>query len=68
MKCRHENVNRGEPRPFFQSVAMHPYTAENRAAHGFCTHREKCIDCGNIRMVVTNGGHEEFGPWGIRSR
>lgn len=65
MTCKHtETRQSGESRPFFASVARHPYTDENRAAHGNIEWTEECCQCGAERMVNENGHHTEVGPWG----
>ena len=45
------------------SVAVYPYTEENRAAHGGVTYHEVCR-CGAERAVNANGLHREYSPWG----
>jgi hypothetical protein len=50
---------------FTGSVAVPPYTAENRAAHGCVVTTEVCRVCGAERRVNVNQLHEEYGPWGL---
>lgn len=63
--CNHPTTKQDGPDYGFScSVAVHPYTDENRAAHGNICYSEKCCDCGAVRAVNTNGHHQEFSPWG----
>lgn len=62
--CRgHEAETTRGPLPFVDSVAVHPYTEVNRAAHGGVRYIEVCRRCGGEREVLRNGGHEELGTW-----
>lgn len=61
--CKHESTTRGDPRAYTRSVSVHPYTDENPMAHGGIEQTEKCEDCGATRLRVSNGRHEEYGPW-----
>jgi hypothetical protein len=63
--CKHEKTKQeGRDYGFTCSVAVYPYTAENRAAHGNICYTEKCCSCGALRSVNVNGSHMEFSPWG----
>lgn len=64
-KCQHDRVRQvGEPSCFSASVAVHPYTGENRAAHGNIEVTEECVACGAQRQVNINQWHHEYGPFG----
>jgi hypothetical protein len=62
-KCKHTNVKETGPFGYTRSVAVHPLTHENRAAHGGVCFVEECQDCGKTRRTNTNGRHQEVGPW-----
>lgn len=62
--CNHEATKTTRERCFTGGVAVSPYTAENRRAHGGVTMDEACSACGAERAVNTNGSHIEVGPWG----
>ena len=63
--CDHATTTTiGEPGPYNGSVAVHPYTEENRAAHGNIEEVEECTCCGARRRVLVNRRHVEVGPWG----
>ena len=64
--CKHLRTEDGPERCYSGSVAVHPYTAENRAAHGCVTWVETCLECGAERAVNGNYGHREYGPWRLR--
>jgi hypothetical protein len=49
---------------FSCSVAVHPFTEENRGAHGGITYIEECRNCGAQRSVNQNQWHFEFSPHG----
>ena len=51
-----------QTRGYTGSVAVAPYTEENRAAAGNICDRETCR-CGAERYVNRNGRHEELGVW-----
>ena len=61
--CNHEHVEETDMRGYTGGVAVHPYTFENRAAHGAVTYTERCKDCAAHRKVNSNARHEEHGPW-----
>ena len=64
MKHNHVPVEvEGSERCYGGSVAVHPYTHENRAAHGWMTVTEECAACGWRREVNFNQHHVEFGTW-----
>lgn len=65
--CKHKNTTEGTVYCFSHSVAVHPHTDENRAAHGGVTYTETCDDCGAQRQVNSNCGFEEYSPWSARS-
>ena len=60
----HRAVRTTEDRCYSGSVSRHPWTEENRAAHGGITYREICA-CGASRAVNQNGRHIEVGTWGL---
>jgi len=62
--CTHDHTTDGEHRGFVVPVAVHPYTDENRAAHGGITYVETCDRCGARRKVNRNWWHVEVGTWG----
>ena len=67
MKCKHTNKEQvGGDYGYTGSVAVHPYTDENRSAHGGVTWTQRCRNCGSTRNVNSNGHHEEYGPWSDR--
>lgn len=53
-----------DERPYTGSVAVHPYTDENPAAHGNIVVTEECCACGAHRQVAQNWRHVEYSPWG----
>lgn len=64
--CKYEHTHQyGADRAFFSSVARHPYTEENRAAHGCISWTEECDECGARRAVNENQNHIEVSPWGL---
>lgn len=63
MKCGHKRVRESDPRGFTRAVYVHPYTHENRAAHGGIEYTEECLDCKAKRLVLSNGRHQEYGVW-----
>jgi hypothetical protein len=65
-KCQHANVDevKGSTRCFMHGVAVHPFTDENRAAHGNICITEACQDCGAERQTLINNRHYEYSPWG----
>lgn len=64
--CKHERTHQyGEDRAFVFSVAVHPYTEENIAAHGGISWTEECAECGARRAVNRNQRHIETSPWGL---
>lgn len=64
--CKHEHTHQyGDDRTFVFPVAVHPYTDENRAAHGGISWTEECNACGARRAVNQNQAHIEVGPWGL---
>ena len=64
MKCAHQMTSEGPAYGFSASVALRPYTQENRAAHGGISCTEECVACGAQRSVNHNAGQQEHGPWG----
>lgn len=67
--CTHPHTQQiGPDRGYTGSVAVHPYTDENRAAHGNICFTQECCACGSRRSVLVNGRHEELGPWGATLR
>lgn len=62
--CDHRKTIDGECRCFSHSVACHPYTEENRRAHGNVSYIETCLVCGAERSVNENQGSHEYGTWG----
>lgn len=62
--CKHTRTTAGQTLGYSWSVAVPPYTAENRAAHGGITFTEECDDCGARRKVNQNQRHVEVSPWG----
>lgn len=64
MKCEHKSSRVIAEGGFSGSVAVHPYTDENRAAHGNICVTHECNSCGAHRHVNVNQWHEEFSPWG----
>lgn len=63
MKCQHKDREAVAEGPFQHSVALRPYTEENRAAHGARTVKVVCLGCQAERFENWNGGHVEVGPW-----
>lgn len=64
-RCDHQNaVEDRDVYCYTGSVAVEPYTHENRAAHGNITVTDRC-QCGAARARLVNGIHQEFGPWSI---
>lgn len=59
----HQPVQISPDRGYNGSVAVHPYTDENRAAHGNITYTERCATCGAERRANVNGLHAEYSPW-----
>lgn len=66
-KCTHIHTTAGRHYGFCGSVAVYPYTDENRAASGCITYTETCRDCGAKRSVNANQRHYEYSPWGPSS-
>lgn len=62
--CTHEHTTSGRDYAYTGSVAVAPYTNENRAAHGCITYTETCSACGAQRAVNANQCHYEYGTWG----
>lgn len=62
--CKHARVSGGEHHGFVGSVAQHPHTEENQAAHGCVSYTEECLECGARRSVNQNQWHYEYGVWG----
>lgn len=63
VKCSHARTKSGSINGYTGSVAVHPYTDENRAAHGGITYTVECLDCGARRRENTNGLAIEVSPW-----
>ena len=63
-KCQHERTTEGTHYCYVGSVAVHPYTDENRVAHGNITYTETCLLCGSERAVNENAGQHEYSTWG----
>lgn len=58
----HEIAATSDARGYTGSVAVYPYTYENRAAHGAVEFVDTCR-CGARRRRLSNGRHQELGPW-----
>lgn len=64
-KCQHSrNHQIGDDWGYTGSVAVYPYTDENRAAHGAITIMVECDLCGARRKENHNQGYVEMSPWG----
>lgn len=61
--CEHQNFRTLAEFAYCGSVAVYPYTDENRAAHGNITETQECVDCGVTRLANVNMRHVEFSPW-----
>lgn len=61
-KCNHQPRVIAEA-PYSSSVAVPPYSEENRAAHGNITETQECELCGAQRQVNINQQHVESSPW-----
>ncbi len=62
--CTHEHTHQiGDDHCYTGSVAVEPYTDENRAAHGGITYDIECNACGARRSVNRNQSHVEVSPW-----
>lgn len=70
VKCKHRHAATvpGTDRCYYRGVACHPYTDENRAAHGGIECMERCPDCGAERSVISNGCHREYGIWAAAAK
>lgn len=64
MRCPHLHTRDGNEYGYTGSVAVSPYTEENRAAHGGITYTQTCLACGAERSVNQNQWHVEYSPWG----
>ena len=64
MSCRHTATTNSDAYGYTGSVARHPFTHENRAAHGGVKFVETCSACGARRPRNENGRHVEYGTWG----
>jgi hypothetical protein len=64
--CEHNNVIELGDHAFVGPVNREPFTAENRAAHGGITRKQRCADCGATRRVNINGQHKEYSPWSAK--
>jgi len=62
-KCKHLNVEDVGTTGYTRSVAVHPFTHENPAAHGGACFKKRCLDCGRVRRINSNGNASEFSPW-----
>ena len=62
-RCSHADRQRIDERCYSGPVAVHPYTAENHAAHGWMTVTEECAGCGWRRRLNVNQHHVEYGVW-----
>lgn len=62
VKHTHQAIRKLGPYGYTSAVYRHPFTEENRAAHGGVEYREVC-SCGYERRVLVNGGHREYGVW-----
>jgi len=60
--CSGHRADKIETRGYTGSVAVAPYTEENRSAAGNICDLETCR-CGAKRSVNRNGRHEELGVW-----
>lgn len=64
-KCSHEqHYQVGAAWGYTGSVSVHPYTDEDRRAHGNITILVECRDCGARRKENHNQGYVEASPWG----
>ena len=59
--CTHKRRKTGDPLPFLGTI-LGP-DGENESAHGGCSYRETCLDCGSERNYNANGRHTELGYW-----
>ena len=62
-ECKHKKTREVSMRGYSGSVAVYPYTDENRAAHGAVCFTYRCEACGAERKENTNGRHVEVSPW-----
>lgn len=67
-ECKHEHTREVSMHGYSGSVAVYPYTFENRAAHGAVTFTYRCEDCGAERRENSNGRHSEVSPWRFPER
>lgn len=64
-KCSHTHTHQiGDNWGFTGSVAVYPYTDEDRRAHGAITIMVECDSCGARRKENHNQGFVEVGTWG----
>jgi hypothetical protein len=61
--CKHTRTREVSMHGYSGPVAVHPYTHENRAAHGAVCFTYRCEDCGAERLENSNGRHSEVSPW-----
>ena len=64
--CSHPESKRqdvGDPTGYSCSVAVEPFTDENRAAHGNIRQTVECSACGGRRDENRNQWHLEVSPW-----
>lgn len=61
--CNHTQTKEISEGGFLGSVAVYPYTEENRAAHGNITVAVECVKCGARQSQNINGNHIEVSPW-----
>lgn len=61
--CTHPHRHDVAEVGFSGSVAVHPCTTENRAAHGCVRTTVECLMCGARRHENRNWMHREVGPW-----
>lgn len=64
-RCTHSHSSVIHTAGYAGSVASHPYTSENRRAHGGVRFTYECADCGAQRRVNVNGVAEEYSSWGM---
>jgi hypothetical protein len=61
--CKHKHTREVSMHGYSGSVAVQPYTYEDRRAHGGVTFTSRCEDCGAERKENSNGRYQEFSPW-----
>lgn len=66
--CAHAHATIIRTSGYSGPVAVHPYTTEDRRAHGGVEHTERCDSCGAVRRRLDNQGWTELGVWGTAER